>query len=91
MMKNYNKTHGCNIVKWDRPLHELQEDTDIFQAGDVVCNATYLNPIQQEHQWYTQITIKNVVRAQYVLAEKLTSKNLLCPPNPQILVISGQP
>ena len=31
-----NKTHGYYIGKWERPPYELQEDTDIFQAGDVV-------------------------------------------------------
>ena len=31
-----NTTHGCYILKWERPPHELQEDTDIFQSVDVV-------------------------------------------------------
>ena len=68
IMTNNNKTHGYNIVKWDRPQHELYEDTDILQAGVLVCNATYLNPIQQSHHWYTQITIKTVLHVQNVLA-----------------------
>ena len=38
-----NKTHGYYIVKLDKFPHELHEDTDIFQADDVVFNATYLN------------------------------------------------
>ena len=67
IMIDDNKTHGYYIVKWYRPLHELQEDTDIFQSGDVFCNDTYLNPIQQANHWYNQITIKTVVRIQYVL------------------------
>ena len=41
------KTHGYYIVKWDRPPHILQEDTEIFQASDIFYNATYLNPIQK--------------------------------------------
>ena len=36
IMKDDKKTHGYYIVKWDRPPHKLQEDTDIFQARDVV-------------------------------------------------------
>ena len=71
IMIDDNKTHIFYIVKWDRPLHELQEDTDIFQAGDVVCNSTYLNPIQQAHHWYTQSTIKTGVRIQHVLVANL--------------------
>ena len=35
IMKDDNKTHGYYIVKWYRLPHELQEDTDIFQASDV--------------------------------------------------------
>ena len=31
-----NNTHGYNIVKWDRPPHKFQEDTDTFQVGYVV-------------------------------------------------------
>ena len=70
-MTDDNKTHEYYIVKWDRPPHELQEETDIFQAGDVVWNAKYLNPIQQSRHWYTQSTIKTIVRVQNVLAENL--------------------
>ena len=39
-MKDNNKTYGCYIAKWARPLHKFQEDTDIFQAGELVSNAT---------------------------------------------------
>ena len=35
IMKDDNKTHGYYIVKWYRPPHTLQEDTDIFQASGV--------------------------------------------------------
>ena len=49
IMLDNNKTYGHYIVKWDRPPHKFQEDTDIFRAGDVVYNATYLNPIKQAH------------------------------------------
>ena len=86
-----NKTHGYYIVQWDRTLHKLQEDTDIFHAGDVVCNATYTNLMQQAHHWYTQSTIKTVVHIQHVLAKILTCKNLLSLSNPQTLLILGRP
>ena len=74
-----NKTHEYCIAKWDRPPQKLQEDTDIFQAGDVVCNATYLNKIQQEHNWYNQITIKTVVRVHHVITANIDLENLLLP------------
>ena len=70
-MKHDKKTYEYYIVKWYIPPHELQEDTDIFQVGDVVCNATYLNSIRQTHHWYTQNTIKNIVRVQNILAENI--------------------
>ena len=72
-MTDDNKTHEYYIVKWDRPPHELQEETDIFQAGDVVYNARYINSIQQAHHCYTQRTIKTVVRVKHVLAANLIS------------------
>ena len=68
-MTDGNKTHGYYIVKWDRPQYEFQEDTKIFQSGDLVYNATYLNLTQQENHWYNQSTIKNVVHVQHVLAD----------------------
>ena len=37
----------------------------------VVCNDTYFNPIQRARHWYTPITIKTVVRAQYVFADNI--------------------
>ena len=70
-MTDDNKTHGYYIVKWDRHPHELQEDTGIFQAVDVVCNDTHLNPIQQAHHCYTKSTIKTVVCVQHVLAANI--------------------
>ena len=66
-----NKTHGCYIVNWGRTPQKLQEDTDIFQAVDVVCGATYLNPIQKAHHWYTQINIKTVLRVHDVIAANI--------------------
>ena len=71
IISDKNKTHGYYIVNWDIPPHKLQEDTDIFQAGGIVCNATYINPIQQAHHWYTQSTTKIVVHIQHVLAANL--------------------
>ena len=76
IMTDDKKKHGYYNVKWDRPPHILQEDTEIFQAGDAVCNSTYLNPIQQSHHWCTQSTIEIVVRVQHVIAENIDLKNL---------------
>ena len=49
IMRDDNKTHGYYIVNWDRPPHEFQEDTDIFKAGNLFYNATYLNIIHEAH------------------------------------------
>ena len=65
------KTHGYYIVKWDRPLKQFQEDTDIFQAGYEVFNDKYLNLIQQSNNWYSQSTIKTVFHVQHFLADNL--------------------
>ena len=70
-MMEENKTYWYSIIKWDRPPHKLQKDTDIFQAGDVVCTSTYLNPIQQAHHRYTQSTIKTIVCVQNILAANI--------------------
>ena len=70
MLDNKN-TRGYYIVKWYRPPHKLQEDTDIFHEGDVVFNATYLNTVQKSHHWYTQTTVKTAVRVQKVLAANI--------------------
>ena len=83
-MTEDNKTHEYYIVKLDRPPHKFQEDTDIFRAGDVVYNATYLNPIKQAHNCYTQTTIKTVVHVQQVLAANIYLKkpsSSITPPN----------
>ena len=40
IMTEDNKTHEYYIVKWYRPPHKFQEDTDIFQVGDGFYNAT---------------------------------------------------
>ena len=68
-MTDNNKTHGYYIVKGGRHPHELQEYTETFQAGGVFYNAKYLNPTQQAHHWYTQSTIKTIVRVQYFFSE----------------------
>ena len=91
IMTDNNKTHGYYIVQWDIPPHEFKERTDIFQAGDVVCNAIYINTIKQAHHWYTQITIKTIVCVQHVLTANIDLKNLLCPSNFQILIIARKP
>ena len=65
------KTHGYYILKWYRPPQKLQEGTNIFKSVDVLWNDTYLNPTHQEHNWYTQITIKTVVCVKHFLTENI--------------------
>ena len=75
--RNYDRQQKNTWIlycKWDRPLHQLQEDTGIFQAGDVVYSARYLNIINQAHHWYNQITIKTVVCVQHFLAANIDLK-----------------
>ena len=71
------KTSGYYVLKWHRTHHGFQEDIDVFQSGDVVFNATYLNPIQLASRWYTLITIKTGVCVIMSLYLILTWKNLL--------------
>ena len=71
-MTDDNKTHGYYIVKWDRPPHELKEDTEIFQSGDLFFNAAYLNKTQQAHHRYTQSTINNFYASIMLLQQILT-------------------
>ena len=70
-MTDDNKTDVYYDVNWDGPLQKLQEDNDIFQAGDVVYNATHLSPIQQVHHWYTLSIIKTTVHVHHVLADNI--------------------
>ena len=68
-MTDGNKTHGYYIVKLYSTPQKFQEDTGIYQAGDVIFNTTHLTSIHQSHHWYTQSTIKTVVRVQHVITE----------------------
>ena len=68
IITDVNKIDWYYVVKWYRPPHKCQEDTDGFQAGDAVYNATNLNKNEQAHHWYTPIAINTFVRVHYVLA-----------------------
>ena len=67
------------------------EYTNGFQAGYIVWNNTYLNPTQKDRHWYTPTKINNVVHVQYVFADNIKLKNLLCPSNFQKLATFGRP
>ena len=43
IMIDDNKTNGYYVVNWYGTPHKFQKDTDGFQAGDAVYNATNLN------------------------------------------------
>ena len=71
IMTDNNKIYGYYLINWDGPPYEFQGDTDGFQAGGLVCNARYLNPIEQECHWYTLGTIKTCVSIQHFLTANI--------------------
>jgi hypothetical protein len=46
-------------------------DSDESQAGELVCEATYLNPVKRAPYWYTPSDIATVVRLQHVVGADL--------------------
>ena len=73
-MKDDKKTDVYSVVKWNGNLKEFQEDTYVFQAGDVVYNNKCVNTIQRACHWYTPSTTKTVLHIQHVLAYKIEFK-----------------
>ena len=61
-------THGYYLVAWASGAYTLQEETDEYQEGELVAEATYFNPVGAARNWYTPSTLTTLVRVQHVVA-----------------------
>ena len=61
-------THGYYLVAWVSGAYALQEETDEYQEGELVADATYFNPVGAARNWYTPSTVTTLVRVQHVVA-----------------------
>jgi hypothetical protein len=70
VMTEDEATHGYYIVQWTFVPYMLQEATYEFQEGELVCDATYLNPVGRAKNWYTPGTSMGemLIRIQHVVA-----------------------
>jgi hypothetical protein len=73
MMEDNNK-HRYYLVRWASDV--AQEDTDEWAIGEIVCEATYLNPVGREWIWYTPGDDCVTVRVQHVVAVDLVLQKL---------------
>ena len=67
-------THGYYIVQWTLVPYTLQEEIDEFQEGELVCDATYCNPVGRARNWYTPGTTPEenaLIRIQTVVVGSL--------------------
>ena len=70
---------GCCVVKWKGEPCSLQEDTQLnmhnppvcLEAGELACDAEFLNPVPRAKQWHTPAQGDNsmltIVRMQHVV------------------------
>jgi hypothetical protein len=70
VMTEDEATHGYYLVEWTSEPYALQEETDEFREGELVCDATYLDPVGRARNWYTPGTSTGVtlIRIQHVVA-----------------------
>jgi hypothetical protein len=70
VMTEDEATHGYYLVEWTSEPHALQEETDEFWEGELVCDATYLDPVGRARNWYTPGTSTCVmlIRIQHVVS-----------------------
>ena len=71
IMTEDKQAHGYYLVEWCGLPYTLQEDSDEIQAGDLVCEATYLNQVERAPYWYTPSDMTTVVRLQHVVGADL--------------------
>jgi hypothetical protein len=68
VMTEDESTHGYYAVKWTSNPCTLQEDQDDgISAGDLVCEAKYLNPVGRARLWYTESEEAALVRLQHAV------------------------
>ena len=60
-----------DLIQWCGLPYTSQEESDEIQAGELVCEATYLNPVERAPYWYTPSDIATVVRLQHVVGADL--------------------
>jgi hypothetical protein len=85
IMTEDEQTHGYYLIQWCGLPYTLQEDSDESQAGELVCEATYLNPVERAPYWYTPSDIATVVRLQHVVGADLEMNQ----PSPSIKLPSN--
>ena len=67
VMTEDESTNGYYIVKWTATPFTYQEDSDGITAGDLVCQAEYLNPVGRARLWYTESGEEVLVRLQHAV------------------------
>jgi hypothetical protein len=63
--------HGYYLVRWASETYAAQEDTDEWAIGELVVDATYLNPVGRARNWYTPGDDRVTIRVQHVVAAAL--------------------
>jgi hypothetical protein len=71
VMTEDNNTHGYYLVRWASETYAAQEDTDEWAIGELVVDATYLNPVGRARNWYTPGDDRVTIRVQHVVAAAL--------------------
>ncbi len=74
VMTEDKANHGYYIVQWTLVPYMLQEEMNEFQEGELVCDATYCNPVGRARNWYTPGTTnveKTLIRIQTVVVGNL--------------------
>jgi hypothetical protein len=62
-------THGYYLVCWESATYTVQEDTDEWAIGELVCDGTcYLNPVGRARNWYTPGDDRVTVQVQHAVA-----------------------
>jgi hypothetical protein len=68
VMTEDESTHGYYVVNWTSNPYTLQVDQDDgYSAGDLVCEANYLNPVGRARLWYTESEEVALVRLQHTV------------------------
>jgi hypothetical protein len=71
VMTEDEDTHGYYIVRWASVPFASQEDTDEWMIGELICDATYHNPVGRARNWYTAGDDCVTIRVQHVVAADL--------------------
>ena len=84
MTSDTSTKDGYYVVQWTSTPYSLQQDMQLsmynppiyLKAGELVCNARFLNEVPRAKQWYTPSVAENemntVVRMQHVVMANMT-------------------